>query len=74
MPLIWPRILLISDSETTQKRHFPFIHDNKNKNGCSPNGPVTFSNGNIKISANEVEINGETNIQVGTSFEIKTGD
>jgi hypothetical protein len=46
----------------------------KTKNGCSPNGPVTFSNGNIKISANEVEINGETNIQVGTSFEIKTGD
>lgn len=38
----------------------------------SPNGPVTFCNGNIKISANDVEINGETTIQEGTSFEITT--
>ena len=38
----------------------------------SPNGPVSFCNGNIKISANDVEINGETTIQEGTSFEITT--
>ncbi len=74
MPLIWPRILLISDSEVTHRDTFPLYMTIKTKNGCRPNGPVTFSNGNIKISANEVEINGETNIQVGTSFEIKTGD
>lgn len=50
------------------------VYIGSNVTNESPNGPVTFSSGNIKISANEVEINGETTIQVGTSFEITTGN
>lgn len=50
------------------------VYIGSNVTNVSPNGPVTFSSGNIKISANEVEINGETTIQVGTSFEITTGN
>ena len=64
-------------NQSIQGNHFfnaQKVYIGSNVTDESPSGPVTFSNGNIKISANEVEINGETTIQVGTSFEITTGN
>ncbi len=36
-----------------------------------PSGPVIFSGNDISLSGKEVIIEGETTIELGTSFEIK---
>ena len=50
------------------------VHIGSNVTNEITNGPVKFRSGNIRISANEVEIKGETTIQIGTNFEITTAE
>lgn len=45
------------------------IHIGSNVTSEKPTGSVTFNGGNIRVIGNELEIQGETEIQLGTEFE-----
>lgn len=51
--------------------HADKVYIGSNVSALKPNGPVFFTGGKVTIKADNVTIQGETTVNLGTEFEIK---